>query len=261
MMPLDRSKNKVLVRDMQQLLLALVGSIVILISQETLADLSITPNPDVLAGRNMFLSGGTITTQFDWSTLFVPDAHTFGQLAPQIPDVSSQSVTVPSSTVNTIVADSLNFGNWVDAPGFNGEGDAAAADLAINGVETFDILFGEGHQSVGFAIITGTGNLLSEVDSTGASFRFTAFDANDIEVGDVTFSLVAGGVDQAWLTINSDVPFRRLAVVEIDAVSIADQYFSNILTSETLVPEPTTTVVLSLGSVLLSLGRERSHRA
>ena len=244
---------------MKQHFFVLASSLMILISQEAIGALLITPNSDVLVGRNAFLAVGTITTQFDWSTLFSPNSHTIGQSNPQL-IVSSQSVTLQDTTVNTIVGNTLHFRNWVDAPGFSGLGGTAVADLALDGVESFDILFGKGHQSVGFAVITGTGNHLSEVDLTGASFMFTALDVNNNVVGSDAFSLASGKVDQAWLTINSDVPFRKLEVREVGAVRIADQYFSNILTSETLVPEPASIVLLSFGSIFMALGRSCKTR-
>lgn len=224
--------------------------------QESFASLSITSYSDVVVGRSAFLSAGTATTQFDWSSLFAPNAHTIGVLAPQIPSVSFQSVTLPDSTVNTVVGNTLNFGNWVDAPGFNGAGDTAVADLAINGIESFDLLFEKGHQSVGFAVISGTGNFPRDVDLSGASFTFTALDANDTIIGSASFALAADKVDQAWLTIVSDIPFRKLEVREIgENASAYDQYFSNILTSETLVPEPITIGFVGLGSLFFGLRR------
>jgi len=228
------------------------------------AVLIISSNPDVLAGRNTFLAAGSTTTQFNWDSIFAPNAHTTGQLPPVI-NTPSVSVTLPDSTVNTVVGANthpaaLSLGNWVDAPGFNGLGNSAAADLAINGVESFDLVFGNGHRSVGLAIITGTGNLPNEVDSTGAMFTFTARDESSGLIGIATFSLAPDRVDQAWLSITSDMPFRRLEVREVGAASIADQYFSNMLTSVTVVPEVSGLALLSTGAFgLLARGHWR-HR-
>jgi hypothetical protein len=220
---------------------------------DTRAGFIISSNADVVAGRNAFLASGTTTAQFDWSSLFAPGAHSSGNLFPLI-QRSSVSVTLPDSTVNSVTSVALpfalNIANWVDAPGFNGPGGAAVADLAINGVESFDLVFGKSHRSVGFAVITGTGNVPKDVDLTGATFLFTAKDQAGNVVGSGTFSLAAGRIDQAWLTITSDVSFRRLEVLEVGAASIADQYFSNILTSEqavTAVPEPASLTLFGIG--------------
>jgi hypothetical protein len=217
------------------------------------AGLIITSNSDVVAGRTAFLAAGTATTQFDWSSLFAPGAHSAGNLFPRIQQ-NTISVTLPDETVNSItgvaVPDALNLANWVDAPGFNGPGNAAVADLAINDIESFDLVFGKALRSVGFAIITGTGNRPSEVDLSGATFQFTAKDQAGSVIGSGTFSLASGRADQAWLTITSYGAFWRLEVREVGASSIADQYFSNILTSDqsvTAVPEPASITLFGTG--------------
>jgi hypothetical protein len=55
----------------------------------------------------------------------------------------------------------LHLANWVDAPGFNGPNGSATAELAVDGIESFQILFGQDHRSVGFGIITGVSNVPS----------------------------------------------------------------------------------------------------
>jgi hypothetical protein len=234
------------------------------------AALVISSNSNVIAGRNAFLAAGTTTTQFDWSSFFAPGAHTTGQLGP-VYTTPSAFVTLPDSTVNTIVGTNSNhfplaIGNWVDAPGFTGLGNTAIADLAINGEESFAIEFGNGHRSVGLAIITGASNLPNEVDLTGATFLFSAKDENGGLLGTALFSLAAGQADQAWLTITSDVSFRRFEVVEIAVVSAYDQYFSNILTSEEsvnidrgTVPEPGSLALLigAMGGLIAVAKRRR----
>ena len=153
-----------------KVLAVMLSSFLAVSSSSFAAVITIASNSDVIAGRNAFLGAGTTTTQFDWSSLFSAGAHTPGVLIPNF-STASVSVTLPDSTVNSVVganasAAALNFGNWVDAPGFNGSGGSAAADLAINGVESFDLSFGKDHRSVGLAIITGAGNLSSEIDLT-----------------------------------------------------------------------------------------------
>lgn len=155
----------------------------------------------------------------------------------------------------------LNIKNWVDAAGFGGK------DLAINGVESFDLLFGQDHQSVGLAIITGTGLFPNEVDLNGATFEFKAFDASSNLVGTATHTL-STGVDSDWITLNSTTAFSKLEVRELGAASIADQYFSDILTSveqtnpASDVPEPTSLAIFALGGLALAANsvRRRNRR-
>ena len=195
------------------------------------AAIVITSNSDVFAGRAAFVASGTTQTQFDW------DAATAG--------------TVNGNTVTG----ALNIRDWVDEPGFEGN------DLAIDGVESFDLIFAADHRSIGLAIITGKGVISGDVDLYGATFQFTAFNGNT-QVGTANFSLAAGAVDQAWLTINATSGFRKIEVREIGAASAADQYFSDMYSSIEnvggVVPEPSTLAIWSgLGVMGLIAARQR----
>jgi len=208
------------------------------------AGLMISSDSNVIAGRNAFIAGGTSQTQFDWDLVSVG---------------SYASRTVNGNSVVGANAHStpLNIRNWVDAAGFGGH------DLAINGVESFDLQFAADHKSVGLAIITGTGNFSGEYDLTGATFRFTAFDARNSQIGIADFSLASGRIDQAWLTLNATSGFRRLEVREIGAASIADQYFSDIFTSVdnvNPVPEPASFGLWALAAGIGLVGARRSKR-
>jgi hypothetical protein len=257
----------------------ILAALIIFVSTTAHA-LTITLNSDVLAGRGDFLASVGTTDQFDWSTLFAPGAHTIGVTLPQV-RVPSESFTFTDGSINTLTGN-LHFRNWVDAAGFNApNGTDAAADFALDDAENFDILFENDHQSLGFAIITGTGNLPDEVDLTGGIFVITALDAADAVIGFDTFSLAADIVNSTWVTINSGTPFRKIEVREIGIVTNSDQYFSNILTDICSpfpgggttggcfpgpgpfpgrgVPEPTTILLLGLGLAGLGFARKRLH--
>lgn len=218
------------------------------------ANLTISANSDVLAGQTAFQSSGNTTTQFDWGSKFAANSHQSGQLGP-ILNAASISVILADGTQNSILGANgetspLALANWIDGAGFNTFTNSAVADLAISGTEAFDLVFEKGHQSVGFAIATGTGNLPSDVDLTGASFSFTAKSQNGNVLASASYSLAVGKPDQAWLTITSSQPFYSLEVRETGAVGIADQYFGNILTSESPVsnvPESGTLTLMILG--------------
>jgi len=218
--------------------------------------LQIQANRDVPAGRAAFLASGVATVEFDWQSA-AGSTYQLGQIGTlhHLPSVSVGTNVIRGGSFGPSCTNTnptpISLANWVDGPGFNSPNSTAIADLAINDIESFEIEFGQPHRSVGFAIITGTGNLPDEVDLTGAAFQFAALDSNATVIGSATFTLLSGQVDQAWLTITSDLPFSKLVVCETDAPSVSDQYFSNILTSEQLVPPIPT--VSEWGLIVMSL--------
>ncbi len=232
------------------------------------AGLVISTNADTVAGRDAFLAAGTTQTLFDWNAAFAPGSFTPGALGPLVSLASITTAPLPDGSVNTAVGANgvglaLALGNWIDGGVFD-EAGSAAADLAINGIESFNLFFGRGHRSIGLAVSSGAGNLPAEVDLTGALFDFRAFDDLGAEVGVASLSLAAGRADQQWLTVTADREFRRIEVRERGAATIADQYFSNIHTSVEAVglagtvPVPGSLALVTLG---LGLAARQARRA
>jgi len=232
------------------------------------AVLTASTSTDIPAARAAFLAQSTVVGAFDWSSLFDPGAHSFGGGYP-ITSGATYSFLASDDAVNEVrsvngVVLSLAPGNWVDGPGFDApDGLQAAADLAINGTESFDLAFGSAYRSVGLAIATGHSNIPSEVDLAGASFEFTALDVSGQAIGSATLVLPAGGPADAWVTLVASAPMRSLRVREVAGASINDQYFSNIYATPsvvTSVPEPGAWLLMAVGlGTLLQLRGRRGR--
>jgi hypothetical protein len=229
------------------------------------AALTATISTDIPAARASFLAQATVLGAYDWSSLFAPGAHVFGNGHPWINAhsysfVASDGAINSAHTVNGHPV-SLAPGNWVDGPGFDSlDGQHAAADLAVNGIESFNLTFGSGYMSVGLAVSTGKSNFPTEVDLLGASFDFTALDATGQAIGSASLTLPAGGPASAWVTLVASAPVHRLQVRETAAASMNDQYFSNIYATPTTVstvPEPGAWLLMGLGMAGLGLVRRQ----
>jgi hypothetical protein len=218
------------------------------------ASLTATVSTDIAAARTQFLAQATVLGAYDWSSLFAPGAHSFGSLGPNI-NAMHLDFLASDGALNSVVGvtggATLSPGNWIDGPGFNSaNGQAAAADLALNGAESFDLVFGSAYTSVGLAVASGRSNAPTEVDLLGASFDFIALGAQGQTVGTASLVLAAGAPAEAWVTLVASAPIVRLQVRETNAVSIYDQYFSNIYATPavvTSVPEPGSWLMLGLG--------------
>lgn len=232
------------------------------------AGLGITTDTDIAAARTTFLSQATVLGAYDWSSLFAPGAHVFGVGGP-IANYHDASFVASDGAVNFVHTvnghpQSLSLANWVDGPGFDSlDSTQAAADLAINGVESFDLAFGAAYRSVGLAISTGESNFANQTDLLGASFEFTALDSTGHLIGSASMSLPAGAPARAWVTLVATDPIYRLQVREINQPSLMDQYFSNIYATPAVVaavPEPAGAWLLAAGLLGLAGLKLRRRR-
>jgi hypothetical protein len=254
-------------------LLALAATASLLGSLPAHAGLTATVSTDIPAARAAFLSQATVLGAYDWSSLWPAGTHSFG-IRGAVANRADLSFTASDGAINwahTTNTDgfglSLAPSNWVDGPGFDSpDGLHAAADLALNGSESFDLAFGSPYRSVGLAIATGQSNLPSEVDLRGASFDFTALDANGAAIGTASLNLPGGAPASAWVTLVASAPIHRLQVRETVVPGgtandiINDQYFSNIYATPatvSAVPEPGTWLLMGLGLAGLGLLRQQ----
>lgn len=219
------------------------------------AGLSASVSTNITAARASFLTQATVLGAYNWSSLWPTGTHTFDSLFPwtNAHDYSFEASNGVINGIHTVNGHSASLapGNWVDGPGFDSlDGQSAAADLAINGTESFDLAFGAPYRSVGLAISTGHSNFPNQTDLLGASFDFTALDAAGQTIGTASLSLAAGAQAAAWVTLVASAPIHRLQVRETDAPSIYDQYFSNVYATPatvSAVPEPGAWLLMAAG--------------
>ena len=197
------------------------------------ATLAIGVNTDVAAGITSF---GPATPLLRWANAFAPGASwtkgSFG--GPTIVgNTTTDGVTGAQASGNLYVT------NWIDGLGFD-SGAVAAPDLALNGVENFDLHLAAPVRRIGFAVATGRGLLPSEISSSGTGFALTT---NGGDSG--SFTLVDSGNGLvAWIDVLATNPFTAISFTESDG-DLTDQYFGDFVSGS--VPEPAAWMMLIIG--------------
>ncbi len=211
--------------------------------------LTITQNTNIAGGMAAFGASNPVIT---WSNI-APGPYAAGALGPV---VGGGSQIDPMT--GTMVTGNLAIANWIDGDGFS-EGATAVADLALNGDENFSLLtFASPVSRIAFAVATGRGNLLSEVDQLGASFLVETGNGNFF--GDSGMLILPatpnGGGYAAWIVISSATPFTQIRFGE-NPSNIQDQYFGDFVSAR--VPEPAawTMMIGGFGIVGTALRRRR----
>ena len=127
--------------------------------------------------------------------------------------------------------------NWINGTGF------AGSDLAVNGAENVTLNFAIPVSKIGFAISTGLGILISEINHNGAVFNLTT---NTGDTGTLTL-VDSGNGYAAWVEISSATPFTLLTFFE-PSDDIYDQYWGDVVSSVGgAVPEPATWALMITG--------------
>ena len=213
------------------------------------AALAIGVNTNVAAGIAAF---GSVTPLLTWANAFPPGSSwtkgSFG--GPSI----IGNTTATDGVTGAQASGNLYVSNWIDGLGFD-IGAPAAPDLALNGIENFNLHFTAPVRRIGFAVATGRGLLPTEISSSGTSFTLTT---NGGDVG--SFSLVDSGNGLvAWINVLATNPFTAITFTESEG-DLTDQYFGDFVSGS--VPEPAAwmMLIIGMGSVGTVMRRRRGKQ-
>ncbi len=174
-----------------------------------------------------------------------------------IPGPGSGAFVVGTLTFSNVSPSSLNYTvNWSTLI-------SESFDLAINGVENFDVTSSAPLYSFGFdfhepSVPFGFPDRC-DAPCFDSTFQITLWNGL-IPVGSQPFSMPDDVL--TFVGVWSSDPFDRIEVRDITG-TIDDEFFGNFLTGTRPLPEPTTLTLLGVGLVALALRRRRAaqHRS
>ncbi len=172
------------------------------------------------------------------------------------------SKTVNSITFGAFAGSALHFGTTNPAYPLGWSSLISGHDMAVSGFESFDIVASGPVFAMGFEAhepgVGGSGSNTCGV-AICADSTFTITVLNGAAAVALPFVVDFTNDTAAFFGVSSTLPFDRFQVRETIG-GIDDEYFGQVFTSVTAVPEPSTWALLGAGFAMLGLQRRRLLR-